>query len=78
MAVTAKLTGMNEQEGKKGADGDVASPVVRKGNLLGSSISWANRTSYLRRGSVFGALVGRMGGEKALESLPFHEILDCR
>ncbi|GMH53810.1 hypothetical protein TL16_g01533 [Triparma laevis f. inornata] len=77
LPVTAKLTGF-AAEGGEGEDAASLSPGQAKGNLLGSSISWANRVSYLRRGSVFGALVGRMGGDKAMESLPFHEILDCR
>ena len=70
MAVSTKLVGAKlEDGGNLGAEG-----------LLGSSITWNHRVGILRRSSVFGALTGRVGGQrmegKALSPLPIHEILD--
>lgn len=46
LPVTAKLSGFGDSAAPEG--------VSDTGKLLGSSISWKNRVSYIRRGSVFG------------------------
>ena len=57
LPVTAKLSGFGDSAAPEG--------VSDTGKLLGSAISWTNRVSYIRRGSVFGGETGGRREERA-------------
>jgi hypothetical protein len=65
VAVEVKLSGMGAEE-------------EDNNNFLASSITFTTKPGYLRRSSVFGALTGKTGGDKVINDIPFHEVVDVR